>query len=300
MPPLSIGLPVYNGENFLAAALEALLAQTFGDFELIVSDNASTDGTEALVRDYAAKDKRIRYFRNPENIGAAPNFNRVLALASAPFFKWAAHDDRLEPRFLEACMSALHADATTVLAYTQVQLLGADGLQGVHRNALPTDASDPVTRFECLLSPHECYEIFGVIRREALRRVGPMGAYAHGDGVLLARLALEGRFVEVPEPLFIWRQHAGQSMARFKGDYRSYAVWFNPRLAKKRVFPYWRLYWELLRSVQTAPLSPRERARCLRLLARSARHRRHRLMGDLRYHAQDLLQNLRGKPMPGR
>lgn len=291
MTQLSVGLPVYNGENFLAAAMESLLGQSFGDFELIVCDNASTDGTQDLVQSYVARDKRIRYHRNLTNIGAAPNFNRVLELATAPLFKWAAHDDRLEPGFLAACVAALREHPEVVLAYTQVQLTSESGHEGIYCNDLPTDSPDPVVRFEALLSPHECYEIFGVIRRHALTQAGQMGAYAHGDGVLLARLALRGRFFQVPEPLFIWRRHAGQSMARFKGDYRSYAVWFNPRLKGKRMFPYWKLYWELTRSLQNAPLTPLQRARCLRLLARSARHRRHRLLGDLRYHAQDLLQN---------
>ena len=99
-PRVSIGLPVYNGENFLEFALDSILGQTFQDFELIISDNASTDATESICRRYAAKDSRIRYYRNPNNQGAAQNYNRVFALARGEYFKWAAHDDVCKPNYL--------------------------------------------------------------------------------------------------------------------------------------------------------------------------------------------------------
>ena len=101
MPRVSIGLPIYNGENFLGDAVESLLAQTFTDFELVLVDNASTDGTAAMCERFVARDKRVRYHRNPQNIGGAPNFNLAFQLADrAPYFKWAAHDDRHLPDFL--------------------------------------------------------------------------------------------------------------------------------------------------------------------------------------------------------
>ena len=85
---VSIGLPVYNGEKYLEQALISILSQTYTDFELIISDNASTDRTQAICREYAAKDPRIRYYCNEENLGAAPNHNRVFELASGEYFKW--------------------------------------------------------------------------------------------------------------------------------------------------------------------------------------------------------------------
>src|SRR3954470_1068595 len=92
-PRVSIGLPVYNGQRFLAPAVSSLLAQTFADFELVICDNASTDDTEAICRRFAERDPRVRYHRNEQNVGAAPNFNRALALSTGQYFKWAAHDD---------------------------------------------------------------------------------------------------------------------------------------------------------------------------------------------------------------
>src|SRR4051794_3298661 len=95
MPPpkLSIGLPVYNGENFLAHAVDSILAQDFRDFELIISDNASTDRTAEICRGYAESDPRVRYVRFETNQGGSRNFCYVFELARGEYFKWAAHDD---------------------------------------------------------------------------------------------------------------------------------------------------------------------------------------------------------------
>jgi glycosyltransferase involved in cell wall biosynthesis len=100
VPKVSIGMPVYNGEPFIREALDSLLAQTFTDFELIISDNASTDGTEAICREYASKDARIRYVRQEENRGALSNFKFVLDEAVGEYFMWAASDDKWAPIFI--------------------------------------------------------------------------------------------------------------------------------------------------------------------------------------------------------
>lgn len=109
-PRVSIGLPVYNGQQYLRQALDSLLAQTFHTFEVIISDNASNDATPEICRDYAACDPRIRYVRHDVNRGAAWNFNYVFGLARGVYFKWHAHDDMLEPTFLEQCVTILDHD----------------------------------------------------------------------------------------------------------------------------------------------------------------------------------------------
>src|SRR5687767_6137887 len=113
-PALSIGLPVYNGERYLREAIGSILSQDFTDFELIISDNASTDGTAAICAFYAARDARIRYHRSETNLGAAPNHRRVFELARAPFFKWAAHDDSGSPQLLERCVQTMYAARPSV------------------------------------------------------------------------------------------------------------------------------------------------------------------------------------------
>lgn len=298
MPRVSIGVPVYNGERFLGAALESLLGQTFGDLEIIVSDNASTDGTGEIARTYAQLDKRVRYHRNATNVGAAPNFNVTVDLARGELFKWHAHDDLLAPTFVARCVAALDGDPGVVLAYPKVKYVDEKGDElEPWALRLPTDDPRPSVRYESLLDPHECFEVFGIMRRSALVQTPMMGAYSHGDGVLLARLALMGRFHEVPEYLFFSRRHPGQSIERFRHSYREYAVWFDPRLRGKRVFPWWRLHFEWLRSISMVPLPTSEKLRCLWTLGRVTRHNRHRLIEEVRFHAEDMMG--RRKPDAG-
>src|SRR5687768_11755331 len=111
---VSVGMPVFNGERFIEAALDSVLAQNYGDLEVVISDNASTDDTEEICRSYAAKDDRVRYFRNRINYGIAFNFNNVFRLSSGRYFKWAASDDVCAPDFLSRCVEILDRDASIV------------------------------------------------------------------------------------------------------------------------------------------------------------------------------------------
>jgi glycosyltransferase involved in cell wall biosynthesis len=107
MPQVSVGLPVYNGERFVADALASILAQTWQDLEVIVCDNASTDRTREICEAFAARDPRVRYYRNERNLGASPNWNRAFELSRGELFKWAAHDDVLCPTYIERAVAAL-------------------------------------------------------------------------------------------------------------------------------------------------------------------------------------------------
>ena len=144
---VSMGMPVYNGERYVAEAIESVLQQTFGDFELVISDNGSTDSTRSICEGYAARDPRVRYFRSDANRGATWNFNRVVELSRGEYFRWAAHDDRIRPEYLERCVAVLDADPEAVLCYTQVEIIDAAGAsRGVYQDqaldtAAPPDAS---------------------------------------------------------------------------------------------------------------------------------------------------------------
>jgi glycosyltransferase involved in cell wall biosynthesis len=230
IPRLSIGLPVYNGERYLAEAFGCYLGQTFQDFELVVCDNASTDDTVAICRSFAERDPRIRYHHNDKNVGAIPNFNKVFALSRAPLFKWVAHDDLYHPRYLESCVRILDDDPDVVLAHSRTafvddrgQLFPGDPETGRYvdpRTGIaqvadsPTIADSPVAilRFwQVLALARWGTHMFGVIRREALQQTHLIPNFSGGDRAMLAELALLGRFRCQDEVLFSKRFHESAS-----------------------------------------------------------------------------------------
>lgn len=227
-PRVTLALPVYNGASYLAEAIESVLGQTYADFELILADNASTDATESICRRYAAADSRIRYCRAEANRGLAWNFNRVVELARGEYFKWGAFDDLCAPNFLARAVETLdaHPDAAWCHSWTTfIDPSGepADGPTGpVFRytdqpgpgvfSGPGRDAPTAAERFRAVvLGPGECYDMFALMRLSALRQTALQRTYFGGDKVLIAELALQGRFVEIPEPLFICRNHPAQT-----------------------------------------------------------------------------------------
>ena len=236
-------MPVYNGANYIEEAIQSILTQTYSDFELIISDNASTDSTAEICQAYVKQDSSIRYYRNEKNLGAAKNFNRVFELAQGKYFKWAAHDDLIAPDFLEKCVEVLHKDPSLVLASPKAKIIDENGkVSQNHDLKLKTNSPNTFVRFSALLRGHECFEIFGLIPVSALKMTPLIGNYGHGDGVLLARLALQGRFYQIPEYLFFPRRHPQQSMNTFGAysrvlpDYHSYSVWFDAEKEGKIIY----------------------------------------------------------------
>lgn len=268
VPRVSIGLPVFNGGNYLAEALDSLVAQTCADFELIISDNGSTDGTERICREYAGRDPRIRYYRVEENRGAAWNFNRVFDLATAPYFKWAAHDDRCAPTYIEKCLEELEGDPSLVLCHSRVTVIDERG-QPVEDYAVGLgriDSPRPRDRFvDTILIRHRCYHVFGIMRRDVLARTPRIASYIGSDLPLLAELSLRGRFCELSQRLFISRDHVERSA---RATLAKMPAWFDPNRDGKVVFRYWRFLWEYLRCVRVVPLPLGERLACYARIGR--------------------------------
>ncbi len=272
---VSIGVPVYNGENFLTEALDSLLAQTFPDFEIIISDNASTDTTQEICLAYAAKDIRIRYHRNEQNLGAAPNFNLLVNMARGEYFKWAAHDDLLAPTYLEKCVAILDQDTGVVVCHSAVILVDETGKPRNFNNEygmssqedhlqIDTGNPSPSRRYHELIVPdHMCYHVFGVMRTAVLKDTQLIGKFSHGDGILLGELGLRGRFAEVPEPLFFARRHARQFMATLPAWHRdAHGAWFDTRIGQRITFPWWRILYEQTAAIWRAPISLKEKLIC--------------------------------------
>jgi glycosyltransferase involved in cell wall biosynthesis len=263
-PRVTVGLPVYNGQEFLADAIDSVLAQDFEDFELILADNGSTDDTYEICRSAAARDQRVTVHRSDVNRGAAWNYNRVVDLARGAYFKWAAHDDQLAPAFLGRCVDVLDTDASVSLCYTRAVDIDAEGAV-VHRHDLPryAERGGPSARVaSVILDPSPCMESFGLTRREQLLQTSRIGAYTGSDRTLFLELAMLGRFHEVPEVLFFHRQHGGRSVHQY-ADSRARNIWFEPSWEGKRSAPRCRILREYTRSTLTSPVAPVERARTL-------------------------------------
>ena len=261
-PRLTIGLPVRDGAQFLSAAIDSLLKQTFTDFELILSDNASTDATEQICQD-AARDPRVRYHRFDENVGASRNFNFVLEEATGEYFKWAAHDDVCAYPLAERCIAELDRDSNLVVCHSKTGRLDAENnVKGEYESELSFDHEDARQRFRDVITKrHFCWSVFGVMRTDVLKQTQGIGAYVGSDRNLLAELALRGKIHLLPDVLFYRRDHPGSSV-RSLPDERSRLAWFDPRRRDSRSYPTWRRMREYVGSIRRSPLTFTEKAGC--------------------------------------
>jgi glycosyltransferase involved in cell wall biosynthesis len=285
-PRVSIGMPVYNAEAFLAETLDSILGQTFQNFELVISDNASTDTTPEICRTYAQADRRIRYEPNKANIGVIANFNQTFRLSGAEYFKWHAHDDVLAPEFLERCVELLDSDPTTILVGTRVGLIEEDGspVSFDAKKAMfvtsdgeeippppppyPLASSRRLQRFRGVLfdvtGPVHSEFLFGVFRSNALGQTPLIERYIGAEKVLLARLSLKGRFKEVPKALFFRRYHPGHAgrvgKDRWRGRIRI-ARNYDPK-RPVILFPLARQVRGYFRAIAQADISRVEKMRC--------------------------------------
>ncbi|MGI9328390.1 MAG: glycosyltransferase family 2 protein [Pseudomonadales bacterium] len=267
-PKVSIGVPIFNGANYLQEALDSLLAQTYEDFEILICDNASTDSTGDICKKYVAQDHRISYHRNEQNIGPDLNFTRIVDLARGEYFKWAAHDDLLEPTFLQKCVAALDADPEVVLCHSLTRIIDHQNRElSTYDSGLQAAASNRQSRrFAALiLHQHICSDMFGLIRIDALRQSKRLEGNYHGcDRAMLAELSLIGRFAQLPEALFLNREHRARSVRSIKSGERC----SEPRQKARAKIPMntLRLYRDYWQAVLKHADSGIEKAVCMMYL----------------------------------
>jgi glycosyltransferase involved in cell wall biosynthesis len=281
---------VYNGENYLPEAIDALLSQTFLDFRLVISDNASTDATAQICQAAAASDQRVVYHRQEHNLGAAPNYNAVFDGVASELFMWATHDDLKYPTYVERCVERLDQDPAIPLAYGRYEEIDGEGRKGAVADARPELGSpDPAVRLERVITRgsgrwprNNTYPIFGVIRSSVIRTTAMHGSYQGSDRVFLAEIALAGPFAEIDDVLMGYRFHAAQSMAAATGAGSDRASWFDTSRAGKPGWPGWRRQREFLNAIERSPLAAADRRRCKAVVARSV------LGGEWRYLAADV------------
>jgi len=281
-PKISIGVPVFNGESFIAEALDSLLAQTFTDFEIAISDNASTDQTESICRQYAQQDPRIKYHRLSENLGAVENFNRVVHLTEGEYFKWAAIDDLLLPSYLEKAVEILERHPEVVWCHSQSQKINgagkylttadpiSEGLVHTRQVELPRkdhDSNIPHRRYRgVVLGTSWCADCYGLIRREALLKTQLFTQCYGAEKILMAELAILGQYREIPETLFLQRVHETSSASlQTEEEQLAFALGNQKKkLRSNRVA----IFQSHLAAVKKSSLSPRAKMQCYLVLAR--------------------------------
>jgi glycosyltransferase involved in cell wall biosynthesis len=284
-PRLTIGLPVYNGENFLAESIEALLGQTFSDYELIIADNASTDQTAEICKRYETLDRRIRYVRHPHNIGAAPNHNFLVHEAKAELFKWASHDDLYDRELIAECVKALDAQPDVILAHSWTAIIDGTGtVTRAPQYQLRTASQSVAERFRSMLFDRGGDDDGGVIRTAVLRSTALNGSYYRADRTIVAELALRGRFYHVPDWLYFRRDHPARAERAFR-TVHGWCANLEPRRASKIRNPAPRLYaeyvWAYVTAIRRSDLTRSEERACYRALGSwltdrvSHRHREH-------------------------
>ena len=271
LPLVSIGVPVYNGENYLRRALESVVGQTYPNLEILIADNASTDGTEAICREFAANDPRIRYYRHPTNLGASANHHYVLRETTGKYFRVAAHDDEMAPTLVERCVEQLEAHPEVVMAITRVLSIDDHGTRGkeIDGHLRGMSSPNPVKRFGLITcSPNWATPVFAVMRREAIEGREILGRYTGADRTFLAEMSLAGPWAMVDELLFFRRTHATNSTKIFPNEWQR-NQWFDTSIGSKSVgFPQWRRLAELTKVVERSSLGSSAKALAYLQLAR--------------------------------
>ncbi len=269
-PKISVGIPVFNGEPYLGLAIESVLAQTCGDFELIISDNASTDGTEAICCEFAAKDARIVYIRNSHNIGAANNYNQLFHRSRGEYFRWFNADDLSSNRLHEVCLKVLEANPDAVMAYGKTDIIDGEGQLVEHYDDnLDLQQDSAAERFFQYFSVVGLTNaIYGLMRRAALARTILMGngSFPAADINLMAELALQGKIIEIPETLFFRRMHEQASSWDRKNQTVQQLFWTGK--SSKFVLPTLKKEWAYWRAIGNCSAPSAEKLRMKVFLAR--------------------------------
>jgi glycosyltransferase involved in cell wall biosynthesis len=289
-PTVSIGVPVYNGENYLAKALDSILNQTFTNLEVVISDNASTDATATICHEYQQRDSRIHFYRSEKNLGGIRNFNRVFELSHGEFFQWVAHDDEIAPEYLERAVNIFNQHPEVVLCYARAfRINECEKVGPIDFKAIANKASVGARLHDVIFTPHLCIPIAGVVRSIALRQTRCHMPFVGSDWNLLVELSLLGQFYEIPDYFYLRRSHAQRSVKMYTKHER--IVWSDPSNANNLNFPTWRQNYEYFRSINRSKLSFRERLQCYRVILKWLFQRTtlHDLNKDLRYALKKLI-----------
>ena len=234
-PLVSIGMPVYNGEQHVAEAIESMLSQNYSNIELIISDNASTDSTANVCLQFAKQDSRVTFIEQAENLGQIVNFRAVFNASRGKYFAWAGHHDIWHPEWIEANLDVLERHPEVVLAYPRSSAISNEGEE------LPSVVQD----FEsfgmakrqriaetCANLVGAGNRVYGLMRSEALRKTPVYPYFVGPDRLLLMELAVHGTFKQIERTLWYRRYDDGESTPELgvPTDYQSVIDDYQKRL----------------------------------------------------------------------
>lgn len=218
---ISIGVPVYNSEKFIRKKLDSLLEQTFTDFEVIISDNASTDLTSKICEEYSKKDRRVRYFRQNKNMGAWWNYDFVLQKAKYEYFLWSAVDDIILPQFLEETVKILESDKKIACVISKMKLFGEtiDDLEVKpddsklkkkikkmkkdfgHLDTYPASGSYEIRVKEYIKNLRHNQIFYGIFRTNQIRQAYVTDSFLWKEGCIMLNILKFGEFFVVDKIL---------------------------------------------------------------------------------------------------
>jgi len=254
---ISVGMPVYNGEPYIEDSIRAILGQTYGNFELIISDNASTDRTEEICRDYKERDKRIRYVRNKENIGAANNYNQLFHLSKGEYFRWFNADDLCKNTLHEKCLQTMKDNPDAAMCYGKTDIIDGEGnFINHYDDNLNLQHNSVVERFRTYFKIVGLTNaIYGLIRRSALERTMLMGdaSFPAADTNLMAEIVLQGKIIEIPETLFFRRMHENASSWDRSNENIQQTFWSGANA--KFIMPSFKKEFAYFKAISNAPLT---------------------------------------------
>lgn len=282
-PLVTIGMPVYNSQRHLPQSLDSLLAQTYRDFVLVISDNASTDATADICQEYVRRDPRVRYYRNPVNVGMTGNFNRVFELTETKYIKWSTADDYWAPDMLADAVAVMEADPSVALCYPQTTIVDGEGReQGVYDDDLHLMQDDPAERFVAVIERIRLVNHhLGLLRCDAVRQTRLFGKHVSADIGFVAEMSLYGKFFQVPKRQFFRRFH-DESSSWNRGDKEQEARRFHAANVRRVPFQNWRYHSAFSLAVLRGPLGAAEKVKLLAWLSRTMWWDHEALYDDLR------------------
>jgi glycosyltransferase involved in cell wall biosynthesis len=281
-PRVSVGMPLYNREKYVGAAIEAHLNQTFEDFELIITDNASTDASGEICRAYAARDSRVKYYLNERNLGATGNYRRCFELSGGEYFRWTPSDDMVSDNLLERAIAILDRDASVLVAYGRTKLIDAEGnIISDFDERLHLMDDQPSRRWKGVQTNLRLGNLhYGLTRRAEFSKTGLLRSYSGGDFPLIAELSLYGKFYEISDAFFYRRIHEEAASSALK-DNKQLMAFYNPGKADKFFARTWVHLGANWWSVTRAPIGIAEKMRIYSYMARQVYWAQRELKSEL-------------------